>query len=67
MKKLICIVLSILMLATAVAFVGCDKAPATLKMGLGVYTATPTTADATAQNIFKAASRLSCAKLRLNA
>ena len=46
MKKLICIVLSILMLATAVAFVGCDKAPATVKMGLGVYTATPTTADA---------------------
>ena len=46
MKKLICIVLSILMLATAVAFVGCEKAPATLKMGLGVYTATPTTADA---------------------
>ena len=50
MKKLICIVLSILMLATAVAFVGCDKAPATLKMGLGVYTATPTTADATEDN-----------------
>ena len=47
MKKLICIVLSILMLATAVAFVGCDKAPATVKMGLGVYTATPTTTDAT--------------------
>ena len=47
MKKLICIVLSVLMLATAVAFVGCDKTPATLKMGLGVYTATPTTADAT--------------------
>jgi hypothetical protein len=34
------------MLVTAVAFVGCDKAPTTLKMGLGVYTATPTTADA---------------------
>ena len=47
MKKLICIVLSVLMLATAVAFVGCDKAPETLKMGLGVYTATPTTTDAT--------------------
>ena len=46
MKKLICVLLSILMLATAVAFVGCDKAPETLKMGLGVYTATPTTADA---------------------
>ncbi len=46
MKKLICVLLSVLMLATAVAFVGCDKAPATLKMGLGVYTATPTTADA---------------------
>ena len=46
MKKLICVLLSVLMLATAVAFVGCDKAPATVKMGLGVYTATPTTADA---------------------
>ena len=46
MKKLICVLLSILMLATAVAIVGCDKAPETLKMGLGVYTATPTTADA---------------------
>ena len=41
MKKLICMVLSVLMLATAVAFVGCEKAPATVKMGLGVYTATP--------------------------
>ena len=46
MKKLICMVLSVLMLATAVAFVGCEKAPATVKMGLGVYTATPTTTDA---------------------
>lgn len=46
MKKLICVLLSVLMLATAVAFVGCDKAPATVKMGLGVYTATPTTTDA---------------------
>ncbi|MBP3572097.1 MAG: hypothetical protein J6M42_09080 [Clostridia bacterium] len=46
MKKLICVLLSVLMLATAVAFVGCEKAPATVKMGLGVYTATPTTTDA---------------------
>ena len=46
MKKLVCVLLSVLMLATAVAFVGCDKAPATVKMGLGVYTATPTTTDA---------------------
>ena len=46
MKKLICMVLSVLMLATAVAFAGCEKAPATVKMGLGVYTATPTTTDA---------------------
>ena len=46
MKKLICVLLSVLMLATAVAFVGCDKAPATVKMGMGVYTATPTTTDA---------------------
>ena len=50
MKKLICMVLSVLMLATAL--VACDKAPseqpeATLKMGMGVYTATPTTTDAT--------------------
>ena len=50
MKKLICALLCVLMLATAL--VACDKAPseqpeATLKMGLGVYTATPTTTDAT--------------------
>ena len=50
MKKLICAILCVLMLATAL--VACDKAPseqpeATLKMGMGVYTATPTTTDAT--------------------
>ena len=42
MKKLLCIVISILMLATTLTFVGCNKdtnndAPA-LKFGLGVYT-----------------------------
>ena len=50
MKKLICVLLSVLMLVSVAAFVGCDKAPdaePTLKMGLGVYTATPTTTDAT--------------------
>ena len=50
MKKLICVLLSVLMLVTAVAFVGCDKTPdaeTTLKMGLGVYTSTPTATDAT--------------------
>lgn len=42
MKKLICILLSALMLLSAAAFVSCDKAPEaepTLKLGLGVYTA----------------------------
>ena len=50
MKKLICIMLSALMLLSVAAFVGCDKAdvkqPA-LKMGLGVYTSTPSVTDAT--------------------
>ena len=64
MKKLICVLLSVLMLLSVAAFVGCDKttdtetaAPetttgetneqTTLKMGLGVYTATPSVTDAT--------------------
>ena len=56
MKKLICALLCVLMLATAL--VACDKAPegettetpvteSALKLGLGVYTATPSTTDAT--------------------
>lgn len=50
MKKLVCILLSILMLTSVTAFVGCEKAPdaePALKLGLGVYTSTPTTSDAT--------------------
>ena len=50
MKKLICILLSALMLLSVAAFVGCDKTPdeqPALKMGLGVYTSTPTVTDAT--------------------
>ena len=50
MKKLICILLSVLMALTAVAFASCDKAPdaePTLKMGLGIYAATATVTDAT--------------------
>ena len=45
MKKLISILLCALMLLSAVSFVGCGK-PA-LKMGLGVYTSTPSVTDAT--------------------
>ena len=64
MKKLICVLLSVLMLLSVAAFVGCDKttdtettAPetttgetneqTTVKLGLGVYTATPSVTDAT--------------------
>ena len=53
MKKLICILLSVLMLVSVAAFVGCDKTPETpdaeptLKMGLGIFTATATVTDAT--------------------
>ena len=50
MKKLICVLLSVLMLLSVSAFAACNKAPAeepTLKMGLGVYTATPSVTDAT--------------------
>ena len=47
MKKLICVLLSILMLLSAATFVGCDQKEATLKFGVGVYTATPSVADAT--------------------
>ena len=38
MKKLICVLLSVLMALTAVAFVGCEAKAETLKLGLGVYT-----------------------------
>ena len=53
MKKLICILLSVLMLVSVAAFVGCDKTPETpdaeptLKMGLGIFAATATVTDAT--------------------
>ena len=50
MKKLICVLLSVLMLLSVAVFVGCDKTPAaetTLKLGLGVYTGTPSASDAT--------------------
>ena len=50
MKKLTCVLLSVLMLLSALIFVSCDKTPAeepALKLGLGVYTATPSVTDAT--------------------
>ena len=53
MKKLICILLSVLMLVSVAAFVGCDKTPETpdaeptLKMGLGIFAASATVTDAT--------------------
>lgn len=47
MKKLICVLLSVLMLLSLSIFVSCDKKEPALKMGLGVYTATPSASDAT--------------------
>ena len=50
MKKLICILLGLVMALTAATFLSCRKAPtaeSTLKMGLGVYVATPSVTDAT--------------------
>ena len=64
MKKLICVLLSVLMVLTVAAFIGCDKTndtettaaetttgetneQTTLKLGLGVFTATPSVTDAT--------------------
>ncbi|MBQ9780112.1 MAG: hypothetical protein IJW00_04115 [Clostridia bacterium] len=47
MKKLICVLLSVLMTLTTLTFVSCDKKEATLKFGMGVYTATPSVTDAT--------------------
>ncbi len=50
MKKLICVLLSVLMLLSVGVLASCDKEPATeptLKMGLGVYVGTPSTSDAT--------------------
>ena len=51
MKKLICVLLSVLMALTAVAFVGCEgKKDESVKLGLGIYTtiAQATNADADA-------------------
>ncbi len=47
MKKIICLLLSVLMLVSAMAFVGCGK-DETLKMGVGVYTDVSKASDATA-------------------
>ena len=38
MKKILCVLLSILMTLSVVALVSCDKKEATLKFGMGVYT-----------------------------
>ena len=49
MKKLTCVLLSVLMLLSVSIFVACDKAPAeepALKLGLGVYTSAPSATDA---------------------
>ena len=54
MKKLICVLLSVLMLLSVSLLVSCDKAEPTLKMGLGVYTSTPSVTDATTDDDGKA-------------
>ncbi len=47
MKKIICLLLSVLMLVSAMAFVGCSEEP-TLKMGVGVFVDVSKASDATA-------------------
>ena len=46
MKKLICILLSVLMALSVLAFVGCEKKDENVKLGMGIYTTTKAT-DAT--------------------
>ena len=46
MKKLLCVLLSVLMILPAFVFAGCGKAE-TLKFGLGVYTNASKASDAT--------------------
>ena len=47
MKKLICILLSVLMMVSVLSFVSCNGKNDGLKFGMGVYTGTPTATDAT--------------------
>ena len=47
MKKIICLLLSVLMLVSAMAFVGCSEEP-TLKMGVGVFVDVSKASNATA-------------------
>ncbi len=65
MKKLISILLCALMLLFAVSFVGCGK-PA-LKMGLGVYTSTPSVTDATEEKDGKGNVAITAAVITVDA
>ena len=47
MKKLISIILCAIMALSVLTFVSCEQTAPTLKMGMSVYTATPTVSDAT--------------------
>ena len=71
MKKLICILLSALMLLSVAAFVGCDKTvdekPAALKMGLGVYTSAPSVTDATEEKDGKGNVAITAAVITVDA
>ena len=42
-KKILCVCLSLLMALSALAFVGCEKKAETVKLGLGIHTATKAT------------------------
>ena len=65
MKKFICIMLSALMLLSVATFVGCGKAE--LKMGLGVYTSTPSVADATEEKDGKGNVAITAAVITVDA
>ena len=75
MKKLICALLSILMILSVFALVGCDKKEETpddaqtetLKFGLGVYVGTPSATNATEEKDGQAKASITAAVVTLDA
>lgn len=79
MKKLICALLSILMILSMLAFVGCDKKDdskgddttdakaETLKFGFGVYVGTPSATNATEEKDGQAKASITAAVVTLDA
>lgn len=66
MKKLICILLSVLMALSVLAFVGCEKKDENVKLGMGIYTTTKVT-DATEDAEGKAQATSTVAAITVDA